>query len=275
MEMRAIKTKYLYLFIWPFLALLACEDNLGNLTPDTVVVEAYLYVNQPVTNVRVTQLVPIGQNTTQPTPINNAEIQINTNGQSYLLTPSAGDSGYYHYAGNDLAITAGESYSLEVKYQERVITAITTAPVKPSGLALTKDTLRIAPIRSVIDIGNRQTEDLDVNWVNPSQDYHFVLVENIEVNPPRISPSTDGGLGTLLPTDPIRGDSRQVVGAFLNEYGTHRVILFRINQEYVDLYNSAEQDSRNLNEPLTNISNGLGIFTCINADTSSFFVRRP
>ncbi|OJJ17062.1 hypothetical protein BKI52_30570 [marine bacterium AO1-C] len=270
--MQAIKIKHFFLFILSFLGLAACQDNSDNLTPDTMVVEAYLYVNQPVTNVRVTQLVPIGQNTTQPTPINNAEVRISTNGQSYLLTPSAGDSGYYHYPGTDLVITSGNSYALEVKYQEQVATSVTTAPVKPSGLTITKDTLRIAPIRSVIDFGNRQTEDLDVTWSNPNQEYHFVLVENIETNPGVINPSA---LSNLLPTDPIRGDSRQVVGAFLAEYGTHRVILFKINQEYVDLYNSAEQDSRNLNEPLTNITNGLGIFTCINADTTSFFVRRP
>ncbi len=273
--MRFLKVPYLFFWMIVSLILVACQDNADNLTPNTAVVEAYLYVNQPVANIRVTQLVPVGQNTTDPVPINNAQVRLTSNGQSYLLTLSAGDSGYYHYPGTDLVITTGNRYDLEVKYQDQVITASTIAPEKPVGLSLTKDTLRIAPIRSIIDFGNRQTEDLEINWTNPDQNYHFVLVENIEVSPPRINPSDGGGLATLLPTDPIRGDNRQLVGAFLVEYGTHRVILFKVNQEYVDLYNSAEQDSRNLNEPLTNLSNGLGIFTCINADTTSFFVRVP
>lgn len=272
--MQAIKIKYLFL-IFAHIMLVACQNNDGNLTPNTVVVQGYLYVGQPVTNVRVTQLVPVGNNTTEPTPINDAEVSIQANGQNYLLVPSAGDSGYYHYPNADLVITAGVSYALEVKYQGQITTSTTLAPAKPVGLALTKDTLRIARVFSVFDIGNRQTEDLDINWVNPNQEFHFVLVENIETNPTVINPAAGGGLSNLLPTDPLRGETSQVVGAFLAEYGAHRVILYKINQEYVDLFNSSDQDSRNLNEPLTNVNNGLGIFTCINADTASFFVRRP
>lgn len=40
-----------------------------------------------------------------------------------------------------------------------------------------------------------------------------------------------------------------------------------VNDEYVNLYNSLNQDSRELNEPYTNIQNGLGIFTAFNSDT--------
>jgi len=36
--------------------------------------------------------------------------------------------------------------------------------------------------------------------------------------------------------------------------------VYKVNQEYADLFVFGTQDSRNLNEPLTNIKNGLGIF---------------
>ena len=39
-----------------------------------------------------------------------------------------------------------------------------------------------------------------------------------------------------------------------------------------DLYESREQDSRDLNEPLTNISNGLGVFSAFNSQTALFEV---
>jgi hypothetical protein len=35
----------------------------------------------------------------------------------------------------------------------------------------------------------------------------------------------------------------------------------------VNLYSSLNQDSRELNEPYSNVTNGLGIFTAFNSDT--------
>ncbi|MBC8181278.1 hypothetical protein H8E88_09140 [candidate division KSB1 bacterium] len=46
--------------------------------------------------------------------------------------------------------------------------------------------------------------------------------------------------------------------------------VFRVNQEYGDLYQSRNQDSRDLNEPLTNIVNGLGVFSAFNCDSVFF-----
>jgi len=53
------------------------------------------------------------------------------------------------------------------------------------------------------------------------------------------------------------------------------VQVFRVNQEYVDLFENIDQDSRNLNEPPTNIANGLGIFTAFNSDSIFFEVKKP
>ena len=39
----------------------------------------------------------------------------------------------------------------------------------------------------------------------------------------------------------------------MTHLGKHRVKVCRVNQEYADLYQSRNQDSRDLNEPLTNI----------------------
>ena len=64
---------------------------------------------------------------------------------------------------------------------------------------------------------------------------------------------------------------------FLNMtyYGEHRIRVIRVNQEYADLYTSRLQDSRDLNEPLTNIENGLGVFSAFNSgDYKAFHVVR-
>ncbi|MFC1529786.1 hypothetical protein ACFL6R_03610 [Gemmatimonadota bacterium] len=56
----------------------------------------------------------------------------------------------------------------------------------------------------------------------------------------------------------------------LTHYGEHLVRIYRINQEYADLYGSRQQDTRDLNEPLTNIQNGLGVFSAFNSTEFTF-----
>ena len=53
----------------------------------------------------------------------------------------------------------------------------------------------------------------------------------------------------------------------IEHLGKHEIKVYKVNQEYVDLYESREQDSRDLNEPLTNIEGGLGVFSAFNYET--------
>jgi hypothetical protein len=49
-------------------------------------------------------------------------------GKIYPLTASRGDSGYYHYAGNDLAVNAGDLFKISVTHNGQRATAETTIP---------------------------------------------------------------------------------------------------------------------------------------------------
>jgi len=60
----------------------------------------------------------------------------------------------------------------------------------------------------------------------------------------------------------------------MTHLGKHRVKVYRVNQEYADLYQSRNQDSRDLNEPLTNIVNGLGVFSAFNSDSVFFELKQ-
>jgi hypothetical protein len=68
------------------------------------------------------------------------------------------------------------------------------------------------------------------------------------------------------------GDEYRITRINVTNLGLHRVNVYRVNQEYADLYRSRNQDSRDLNEPLTNIANGLGVFTAFNSDSVFFRV---
>ncbi len=48
--------------------------------------------------------------------------------------------------------------------------------------------------------------------------------------------------------------------------------MYRINAEYAQLYGNRTQDSRDLNEPPSNIRNGLGVFSAFNISSVFFEV---
>ena len=60
----------------------------------------------------------------------------------------------------------------------------------------------------------------------------------------------------------------------LEHLGRHRAIVYRVNQEYADLYNNRVQDSRDLNEPPSNIRGGLGVFSAFNSVAREFDLVR-
>ncbi|MCG8307543.1 MAG: DUF4249 domain-containing protein [Cytophagales bacterium] len=264
-----------------FLLAPACTEDPAEVPyVNTVVVAGYLYAGEPVTNIKVTSLIPFNADSTEEFHINDAVIDIVHNDMAYRLVLSEGDSGYYHYPGEDLQILAGETYEFRMNYYDGEITAYTTVPQKPEGLEISDEEIFIEPIYEIFDFRFRDIEDVDVTWENDNRDYYYILIENIEEHPASVDVNGVieeffGQRNFSFITQPTQLDIYRIRGMSLEQYGTYRVKLFKVNQEYADLYESIEQDSRNLNEPLNNINNGLGIFTSFNSDSMLFEVRMP
>ena len=103
-------------------------------------------------------------------------------------------------------------------------------------------------------------------WSNPSNDYHLMVVRCIESSPVEISlgGAVLIGSGTFR-TEPTQGSTQQIVPMRFRYYGLHEVVLYRILPEYAALYEDNGSNSTNLTTPPGNITNGLGIFTGVNA----------
>ncbi len=259
----------------------ACTDDLEEIPfADTAVVVGYLYAGEPVKDIKVSSLIPFNSDSTDEYHINDAEIDIINNGKSYRLTLSEGDSGYYHYPGEDLQIIAGENYEFRMNYNGKEITAQTMVPQVPEGLSISADEMFIQPIYEFFDMRNRYIEDVDITWKNDNGDYYYLLIDNVEDNPSPIDVNGilegfRGGKNFSFISKPTQLDIYKIRGRTLEQYGTHRVKLYKVSKEYADLYESSGQDSRNLNEPLSNINNGLGIFTSFNSNEIFFEVKMP
>lgn len=68
--------------------------------------------------------------------------------------------------------------------------------------------------------------------------------------------------------NPKQAAAYDVTYRTFNYIGIYRVILYSVNKEYIDILTSnANTSSQQLTNPTTNVTNGYGIFTAMQADT--------
>ena len=262
-----------------------CEKlPLSNGHSDLLVVQGYLYAGLPVDSIRLSQPVYFNSEDTLFSGVSNASVSIVADGVIYVLQP-AQNQGYYFYPGSDLNIIAGHSYTLTIGYNNQQITSQTTVPSNPSGLAISENTLWVDTTQTQREL---RDSSLLVSWSNPGNDYYFVILENLDtVLTPITVSSGFGGYGGSFPTGTVNlqrrfqtrpiQDSLYRVSLFssVGNYGHYLLRLYKVTKDYANLYQSRTQNSLSLNEPFTNISNGLGIFTAFSAcDSVAFSVQK-
>ena len=248
----------------------SCED-ISDFDPgeSKPVVEAFIYEGESVDDIYLKKTSPLNTpSKSDPEIISDAILTISRNGQDFILSPINDQPGRYAYDGNDLSVNIGDDYFLTFEYEDMIISSTTTIPSEPEGLDISPESIIIPRINSITDLRYfRESfqKTIDVTWNNTDGSYYYLVIENIEDSPQSIDP-TDilGGLGinfefTTSPTQENVLQLRPLI--HYTQYGTHKVKIYHVNEEYALLYETSTQDSRDLNEPYTNINNGLGIFS--------------
>ena len=243
---------------------------------DLFVVEAFLFAGEPIDDIRVTETLPLSDTIEAP-PINDARVELFKNGLTYILV-ATGDSGYYEYTGNDLVVEAGDTFGIEVTYGGAVATGETVVPGPPVEVGIDRDTLWVPEIGVGRGGGGFNSEDsqLAASWENPDRLLHYVVIESLEDSAESIVP--DGfqkfaGRFRLV-AEPTKDDYHFIDMRVLRDLGRHIARVYRVNEEYAQLYENRTQDSRDLNEPPSNIVGGLGVFSAFNSDSIAFAVVR-
>lgn len=257
---------------------LGCETT--PTVPDNplVVIRAYLYAGDPVTDIQVSSTLPLGSEDAVGAPINDAVVTLIRRGARYGLAADGGDSGFYRYPGTDLVIVEGDTFNLEVAYGNRTATARTVVPQRPTGITLSRADVVIPEFGGRgFGGGGFNSDELSllVRWPNPASSLFFVAVQNVDPNPEEVDATNPFGQRFRFISTPTAADSFRVVSLSLTQYGHYQVNLFRVNEEYAQLYASRQQDSRDLNEPFTNITNGLGIFSAFSSVKGFFEAKKP
>lgn len=265
------------LFVMLSALLLGCDSVDSNEIDDLVVVEAFLFAGEPVTNIRLAEAIPLASEDSVAVPISDAAVYLVKEDVRYPLAPSD-SAGYYHYPDTDLSVEAGDVFRLEVAYEGTSIAAETVVPPAPTGVTLSSQTLEVATFGGPGSGGGPpqvQNNALTVTWDNPSATLHYVVIESLVTGEPEyILPEfiRERFAGFRLITSPTDAHFFDVNARALEVFGPHRAVVYRVNQEYADLYENREQDSRDLNEPPTNVEGGLGVFSAFNSDVAAFEV---
>lgn len=246
------------------------ESNLG--FEDIVVIEAYLYAeNPPFLNLK--QLIPFEDDVTlDASQLDGLSVLLANHLETYELN----SLGQGNYAGTE-PIVADIEYSISFQYQGKDVYGHTHIPAKPEGLSASSTLMEIAQIdpEDPSSIGD-QPDPILLTWDNSDDSFYLVLVENIETEPESIRDFGDGEPpAQRFRNEPSRSQEFELTSRSFSYYGTHRVVLYKVNPDYSTLYEDVDDTSQNLSSPSTELENALGIFTGLNADTLYLEIQEP
>jgi hypothetical protein len=258
-------------------ALAACQET--HLLPPTnelVVVRAYLEAGNKLSMVHVASTLDLGSPDTLGPPVKDASVHIIRNEVCYELIHSG--NGQYGNPTNPyttdcpdcgLVFNPGDTIYLEIFHFGKLATSHTVIPPEPLNFSMSAD-----PV-AVPSSGDDQPEGdaFELSWDMDSDFWYYIEITHHE-NPRTPIGGGEPVYGYVPPiiTEPFRDNRYIVEWEQLPYYGHYRVKVVAVNREYVELILTRNQDSRDLNEPISNVENGLGIFTAVNSTFLDFNV---
>ncbi len=263
------------------LTFLACEKlYIEDIESKTAVVEGYLYAGQSVDGLKVTQSFSYNQVDSNIITLDHLDIKISDFTNEYSIT-SIGNGFYQNL---EMTIEYGKSYHLEFVWEGEIISAETYIPFKKEA-HISQDFVELPKVELGFGGGGflaGTLEPIEITWDNSEGDYYYTVVTNIENNPEFVNENIAANFSenenqsrfTII-TEPQISDFYALdARRQLTRYGTHQIIVFRVNPEYATLYESSSNSSLSLSEPPTNVENGLGIFTGVSSDTLYLEVKK-
>lgn len=246
----------------------ACEKESN--TPsynDQPVIEGYLRANN-YASIRITRQIASSTNV----------VYADNNIDSLVITISDPYSVYYlvsvgngTYVDTNLIIRENVEYKLEFMYNNKVVSAETSIPYRPTNYTQSVAAISVQKIDSDTKFtpGSFQMNDpIELEWDNPDNSNFMVVVENMETNPTLIRDTTDSRFQVRsFRNEPAIINSYTMRDQQFQYFGRHMLTLYHLNPDYAALYTDNSNSSQNLTNPTTNITNGLGIFTGISSDT--------
>lgn len=269
-----MKKIFFYIIIISGIFSSCTDDESTTDIAQNVIIEGFLHANQPITDLKLMNVISYYDTLTTDNRITDANVTIEVDGNAYAMT-SVGD-GTYELPNH--TVTSEKTYKISLDYYGQTIEAETTIPTALSGVSLSDSIITLERINfssGPPTPSNFNQPPLEIAWNDDGTSYYFVHIENTSdeidwVNSNRIPEEEALFSFTSTPeiTDLYTIDSRQLV-----QFGTYRVVVYKVNLEYAQMLSEQSNDSFSLTEPFTNVTNGRGIFTGMSSDTIYFEVE--
>jgi len=254
------------------LSFFACEkQNIESIETKTAVVEGFLHANQPIDSLKITQSFSYTQLETEVITLDDLDVSISDLNTQYNLTSMG--NGFYQNL--DVLIEYDKTYRLEFAWEGEIVAAETYIPLKKEA-QLSVEVVELEKVELGTMGGGGmpgEVDPIEITWENNEGDYYYIVIENLEEDPeyvnenfatvvngdrPRFVFITEPQISNFYAIDARRE---------LTQYGQHQIIVYRVNPEYAALYESSGNSTLSLEQPPTNVENGLGIFTGVSSDT--------
>ena len=243
----------------------SCSKELTTaLEPGKVaVVQSYIHAGDSVITVEVTKLLPFAVDTANATEyISGLDLQIN----GAKLTETS--SGIYKLLLGNKRIKEGETYQLKFLYYNDTVSSSALIPAKPASFSISATEVYTDRITASSTTHPTPIPDLDLTWANTNGSYYYVLIEYTDSIRDYINYYQESeDLSTKESIAPMNTTGTKLGMRNLHFFGTYRIVLFKVNNEFVESYQQLTANSNNITTPVTNINHGYGIFTGMDSDT--------
>ena len=250
--------------------MVSCEKETQNNIPmKYIVVEGYPSPGDSA-NIEISKILMYASNDSVVQTIDTLHVKFTVNHNTFLL--SSIGNGKYFLQNNTFKIKDGDSVSIAFTCSGQTITAGTTIPSKPQNFKASDTSISIPAVTGGYGYrqqGNTITPIL-LTWNNPDNSYYLVAIQTAEANPVPINARDTVGTNArfrISRTQPYASSGISIGAGQFIYFGKQRIILYHLNADYAALYNFSGNTTLDISEPHTNIINGFGIFSGINADT--------
>lgn len=241
------------------------KDLLAPITPEnSAIVESYLHAGDSVITVKITRLLPFSEDTADATEYISG-LKLTVNGIELTET----DTGIYTLDLGENRIQPGDTYLLSFEHYGATITSTATIPALPVNLAISANNVYMDRITSSGGMpSGGPMDDLDLTWDNDDAGNYYVLIEYLESTPDYINYAmASSDVSTIQGISPMTTSGTRLGNRNLYFFGSYRIVVFRVTDDFADLYEQSTSNSNNIVTPVTTINNGFGVFTGMASDT--------
>ncbi|NVO19928.1 MAG: DUF4249 family protein [Bacteroidetes bacterium] len=258
------KGKAISLILMLIILVSCTKDLITPLDADKIaVVESYLYAGDSIIKVKVTKVLPFSEDTLDATEyITGLHLQVN----GADLTES--EPGIYTLDLGNKSINPDSTYYVKFRFYDDTISSSTVIPAKPTGFSLSATTVYTDRITSTSGFPGSPMKDIDLTWDNDDYSYYYLTVEYLETTLDYINYAMEAyDLPLAESISPLQSAGTRLGMRNFEFFGRYRVVLFKVNKDFADLYQHLTSNSNNITTPVTTIKNGYGVFTGMSSDT--------